>query len=633
MRKLWPAILLATVLILAWFGYRPGVSGGLHYDDMPNLGNLAAANTPLLQADFVLGGKAGPTGRPLSLLTFALQRTYWPDGIPVLLYTNIALHLLTGVLVYLLALGLANALRPGQHSRGIALGTATLWLLCPFLASAPLMLVQRMTVLSGLFTFAGLAAYVWGRLLHVQRPRIASWLIYGGLLGGTVMATLAKENGVLLLPLALVIEYTLLRHVPNIPLPSQWAKWLLIGSSVILLAYLAIEVPILLTEGWRPYTPWQRFITQPPILLEYLLNLLVPRTATVSPYTHWTQGLPGIADPRFWISALVLATAGALSWRWRARAPIVWFALMFFLTGHLLESSFIYLELYFAHRNYVPAFALYFLVSQTAFTQLQARPRLAMAGLTGYAAAFFGVLLSTTQLWGQPRLAAEMWAHYFPQSTRALHTLANEYVEEGNFQKATRILDDIEQLAGEPGMYRVQSLLFCVHDDAEAVRRVQEAVKRFQYGPATKGIGETLELLARNAIRAQCPTVTKDKVQALADAVLSGNAYISDRNARAKAFIAKARLAGDQGEVDTMLSFIHLAFESARALDVGLFAVSVLAGQKRYDDALQYLALLEQQAHGNVLQRFIWRKRIDEWRAMVTDGQASAPRQSPTDER
>ena len=61
------------VLVLAGICYRPALSGAFQLDDVGNLADLTYVEDMDTAADFVLAGKAGPLGRPVALLTFALQ--------------------------------------------------------------------------------------------------------------------------------------------------------------------------------------------------------------------------------------------------------------------------------------------------------------------------------------------------------------------------------------------------------------------------------------------------------------------------------------------------------------------------------------------------------------------------------
>ena len=115
---------------------------------------------------FVFGGHAGPTGRPLSLLSFLIDANNWPTDPWPFKRTNLIIHLVNGALLGLLAGKVLRVLEFDKHSaRWIALISTACWLLHPFLVSTTLYAVQRMAQLSTLFMFAGLAAYLHGRVL------------------------------------------------------------------------------------------------------------------------------------------------------------------------------------------------------------------------------------------------------------------------------------------------------------------------------------------------------------------------------------------------------------------------------------------------------------------------------------
>lgn len=617
MKKNLPIYLLFFSLTATLLGYLPGISGTLYFDDIPNLDRLRSMTGWLLVVDFLATGIAGPAGRPISLLTFVAQQSYWPDGLPVLLATNIAIHLFAGLAVYLLAYAIAlTQSRDEPTSVGyIALGTATLWLICPFLVSAQLMLIQRMTTLSGLFVFAGLASYCWGRLFQQTRPRLARHLIWAGLLGGTLLATLSKENGILLPMLALCIEWTLFKRAALRP-PVRTVRYAIYLATAFVLCYLALRVPSLWTDGWRAYSPWQRLISQPPVILDYIINLLAPRTVEISPYTHWERAVSSITDARFIIAFTLLTLVSIGGVLLRRRLPVLSFAILFFLAGQIIESSIIYLELFFAHRNYVPAFSLFFALCFGVSRLPQEARRLAAIGLAGYSVICYVVLVSTTTLWGNPVLAAEMWAKQYPQSIRAQHALANSYTQLGDWATATHLLDDMEPLSGSAGLYRLQPLLFCV-SEVDAEMRVQYAESRFQVGPALRGVGETLEMLTRQALAGACPSVSSSRAIRLADAILLSPAYRYEKGARAKAWYAKALVSGENDDLAGMLLYLQEAFQESRYLDVALFRASVLVSMKRFDEAQAYLDELDGAAPSNLIKRAIWQQRVKHWRQLV----------------
>ena len=73
------------VMVLAVVAYWPGLSGPFVLDDfttIAQLGNLGGVTNWETFNAFVFGGTAGPTGRPVALLSFLIDGLLWlqPDG-------------------------------------------------------------------------------------------------------------------------------------------------------------------------------------------------------------------------------------------------------------------------------------------------------------------------------------------------------------------------------------------------------------------------------------------------------------------------------------------------------------------------------------------------------------------------
>jgi tetratricopeptide (TPR) repeat protein len=113
----------------------------------------------------------------------------------------------------------------------------------------------------------------------------------------------------------------------------------------------------------RLFTPLQRLLTEPRILIFYLSQLFYPVPTrlciehhvpvSTSLFSPWTT-LPSI------LVVMVLIGFGIALMRKR---PILSFAILFFFLNHLIESTLIGLELIFEHRNYLPSLFLFFPVS------------------------------------------------------------------------------------------------------------------------------------------------------------------------------------------------------------------------------------------------------------------------------
>src|SRR5690348_4046644 len=93
---------LVTILALAWFAYRPGLSGAFLFDDLGSLPKLGATGPVDNWATFwryITSGAADPTGRPLALLSFLVDARNWPADPYPFKVTNVVLHLINGALL------------------------------------------------------------------------------------------------------------------------------------------------------------------------------------------------------------------------------------------------------------------------------------------------------------------------------------------------------------------------------------------------------------------------------------------------------------------------------------------------------------------------------------------------------
>lgn len=463
---------LLLALLLAWLVYRPGLSGDFIFDDLTNLAVLGFYGTvDNLQAFwlYVLSGFAGPTGRPLAMASFLIDARNWPADPEPFKHTNVLIHLAIGVVLFGLLHQLARALEvDARRAALVALLATALWLLHPFWVSTTLYVVQRMAQLATLFVLAGLWLYVRTRLRHPPEARPATVLGMAiGIGGFGLLAVFSKENGALLPLLALVLEGTILAaHGRRLGLqPTRaflWWRRVILGVPIaLLLAYLATRAGALLSDdpGARGFTALERLLTQGRILWEYVAQLALPRPVTGGVFQDHITVSTGLFTP--WTTALAwaawIAIAG-LALAWRMRFPALAAAVLFFLAAHLLESSFIRLELYFEHRNHLAA-ALLGLPLALGWLRWK-RPDALTRALVPLLviAALAGITAMRADLWGQPFEQARAWAEVRDDSARAQHYLSGFWRDTGHFEEEERLVERAIELTPNDVPWRIRSV-------------------------------------------------------------------------------------------------------------------------------------------------------------------------------
>ncbi len=239
---------LVCALILVTAVYSAGLGGGWLFDDYPNIVNnhgvqpAEATVSSLVRA--ALSSPSSEFKRPLASLSFAAN--YLASGLDPFGWklTNLAIHLLNGLLVFLLTRALLltgfvgahpvrDALSSGNEDPSrtgcaptksrvgvVAALTAGAWMLLPINLTGVLYVVQRMESMANLFVLLGLLGYVVGRgrmlsstctTASTTRPPAWRWFWFCAI-SITVPAglgLLAKETAVMLPLYAALIEWAL----------------------------------------------------------------------------------------------------------------------------------------------------------------------------------------------------------------------------------------------------------------------------------------------------------------------------------------------------------------------------------------------------------------------------------------
>ena len=437
-RRLIAYLVVAGVVGLVYWA---GLRGGFVFDDFGNLVDDPRFAPAALHAHFwtaVFSGHAGPFDRPLSMLSFALQMRWtgfdpWP-----LKFFNLLLHLVNGALVYALSTQVIGAALK-RHTERSLLGSSLLsalvaaaWLLAPIQLTAVLYVVQREEALAATFVLLGLLGYWHGRMRLIDgRPHAWRW-ICGSLVLGTLLATSAKETGVMLPAYAALLEWVVLRGEGDAQRRLPWLYLLLlILPGVLGLAWLLPGVLDGAAYATRTFTLMQRLLTEGRVLVDYLHWTLAPQPDALSLYHDDLVVSSGWFAP--WTTAASWALLGALfvaALALRRRLPLVSLGLLWFFAGQSLVSTIIPLELAYEHRNYLPSWGVFL----AAFGLIDAwRPRAAQArstlrtlvvaallALIGLYALFTGI---RAQVWSSPYRLAYFEATLHPRSPRAAYDL------------------------------------------------------------------------------------------------------------------------------------------------------------------------------------------------------------------
>lgn len=581
-----PMLLLLTLWLL-W----PGTHGPFIFDDFPYFAHLQKLGRGVTWAAMgeYLASYAGPMGRALSMASFVLNDHDWPSTPDTFKRTNLLIHLLNGVLAFGLARSVALARVTPPRAAVIGLAVAALWLLHPIQVSAVFLTVQRITMLSALFVFAALWAYV--ALLRRARNTRGMLLTLAALGGLTAVGVLAKENAVLAFLFAAVLNATVLsQHVAALHRRDRWLlRTATLGPILLAIAVMALKWHDFNAYVIRDFTPYERLMTEGRVLVDYAGRLLLPSPGGSGLFNDdyvisrgWTSPLSTLLS---WLAISALIASALVL---RRRLPLYGFAVLWFFSGHLIESTVLDLELYFEHRNYVPWFGPAFALAAALVESRGKLRNVYRAAVIIWLALMTFNSAQQAKIWGNEILLALVWGAEHPDSVRANQKLADSYFRMGQPAKAREALAKPLERGIAPAVFSTQLILLdCANFGQVSPQLVRRAAHALATDKPSYSTGPTLRDIRIRVTGGACKTsVDWATWFALTDAALANPLRASyEGYVRIERGYAYRSL----GRLDDAVSEFELGYAINPEPDLALLIYSTLIDQKRYEEAATWL--------------------------------------------
>ena len=436
---------LASILLLTVFIYWAGLKGDYVFDDSANIlenSKVAITNLDYNSLKAAYGsGDAGPLGRPVSMLSFALNHYFTGFDPFYFKLTNLFIHLLNGVLICFLSLSILNWINKDKKLSDnkiyiLALLITAIWLIHPLNLTSVLYIVQRMTSLSTLFGLLALVLYFKWRVASYSV--IKNIVLLVGIIVSFILSALSKESGLLFIILLYWIELLIFQaknkngialKVFNIKLHQLLWISAVLGGLVLLYLIQPHFNPSAFVR--REFGLIERLLTESRVIFFYIKMFVYPQLNELSLYHDDFVISKSLLNPittLYSVVGLVLISIGSVVLA--KRYPLVLFAWGWFLISHLMESTAFSLELVHEHRNYF-AFIGIIIVVLYYLAQLNSqklKPFIYLLGLLF----ILNLAFTTWQrsvIWSNLVDHAVYEATMYPKSDRANYQLARIYIK------------------------------------------------------------------------------------------------------------------------------------------------------------------------------------------------------------
>jgi len=501
--------LLSILIILC---YSNSLNNSWHFDDEPNIvknENIRIENFEWedLKKTF-RSPSSGNISRPLALFSFALNYSY--SGIDTTSYhiVNISVHIISSLFVYLVFLNTLYLYRKKEYSlkndiadQDIALLGTVLWAIHPIQTQAVTYIVQREASMAAMFCMVAMYCYIKFRQNHgILQKVLLLFLAFFFWIAGIF----SKEN-VVMLPLVLLGYEIAFFRIPIMEKKKYFILMIAVFFGVSITAFLLMRGEIFsyieTLYSARPFTMWQRLITQPIILSQYLFLLLLPLADFLTLESDIMASTSLFSPPHTLLANLFILFLSLFSIVSLRRYPVIGFALFFYFINHFVESSFIGLELYFEHRNYLPSMFIYFGISYYFVKLLLYYRNCQKPFMQGiFVFTMVCVLISEgnatylrNDLWKTEIDLLADSVEKAPNNIRPFISLGVKYMGENNVAKAKELYKEAEKLyKSNPEAYQKNWVALLYYNAGMAALRekkdekaIQLLLKSFEHDPAS----------------------------------------------------------------------------------------------------------------------------------------------------
>ncbi len=446
-------LLLFSGLLVTFFIYLPGLSSGLMLDDgpqiMPIMHSVTTENWTTEFKQFVLSN-SGFLGRPIPMSTFIINAALFGKNIWYWKLTNVIFHGLSGLAVFFLTkvlLSFDNSMSSSKL-KWISFSISLLWLIHPLHISTVLYLVQRMTILATLFIFLALACFTHGIKKECQRKN-GKYYFFCALFLFFPLAILCKESGVMFPVFALLInQHLLYRNIYTEDVRQRVRPYIVILWSILILGFIGFIYLFenIITENYhfREFTLSERFLTQGRVIFLYLQQIVFPTPSSMGFYHDDIEISKNITSPFSTLFSIIgiLLILGFLITQFK-KLGLLALGCLFFFSSHLLESTFLPLEIAFEHRNYIGSWGV---ILAVVHLLLKLSNKYFYSGIILLALILSGLTFYRSTMWGDPSLMYPHMLAIHPQSLRLKIIFADSYFQAGQYNKADSFL------AGEKGL-------------------------------------------------------------------------------------------------------------------------------------------------------------------------------------
>jgi len=450
---------VVSIILLSILIYANTLHSPFAFDDEENiLENPAIRISDLsFQSLYEAGFNSLLPRRVVPYISFALNYYFGQYHVEGYHIVNIGIHIINGILVYLLAflvfrhlVSLSIIRISREPDRGdspfaayiLPLLSSLIFIAHPIQTQSVTYIVQRMTSMTVMFYLAAFICYLYARNSSGRLLKPSLWIACGIF---WIFALGCKEISITLPIIILLYEWYFFQNLDPAWLKRN-TKFFLLACLIlfgIVVAYIG-HLPfreIIGSYSARDFTMGERVLTQFRVIVFYVSLLLFPHPSRLN-LLHRISTSRSLIEPATTIGSLVLilfliGLAAVIAKKHR----LLSFCIFWFFIHLALESSVIGLEMIFEHRLYLPMVGISMLTAYLFFLIFRQKTAWATALMVGIALFLCVGTISRNRTWQDRAVFLNDVLSKNPLSFRALNNLGTTLAERGDHAGAMRYFE------------------------------------------------------------------------------------------------------------------------------------------------------------------------------------------------
>jgi len=611
-------LVFLAMLVITGYIYSVGLNGIFLLDDYSNIRPAIIKEFSWEKLQIAsLSNSSGPLKRPLSALSFALTSIAHGDQSWGFKYHNVLIHLLLALLIFILIrqLCLLSYREDSKEALLTPFFVTAIWLIHPLHVSTVLYAVQRMTQLSALFTVLALITYLRTRLALTLNKKIMGYVFWFPIFFTT--AILSKENAVLLVIYILLLYIFTSRSIKTaIPPPAFIDKAFLTFFSILPIIsatfILFIKRDSLLDYSTRSFDLGERLLSQIDFIWLYIMQLLLPRLSKMGLYFDDFQ----ISDHlTFTISVKLIGLTILLGIGiyYLLKGKIYGLGIMFFFTGHALESTIFPLELAFEHRNYLPSVGIFIALIALALEILRRKRTLIPIGVLTTSLLLL-LLYLRVSFWSDAREWERTSLAFHPNSERTQLNYMHSLTRAGKLKLASeqgrKAMSILPEKLSLKFKYLTDSCKTTT-EDPENIDIIDDIYARLKTDNFTVLGFNSLSVLTQTVIKNRCSSISFIQVENIVDTALflSPTKDKKETSVNSHLWFLKGLLASARGSSFEASEYFRKSYSQSNKYRQKLAEIKALLFQPETRDA--GISILNRELNNNAWGRISYKKELE----------------------